>query len=893
MSSCDRQFDRHGQADREADSRESWPHQTRAHCEVTAAIEPGRAICVTSPTGGGKCLGRDTPVRMFDGSVRAVQDIKFGDLLLGPDSKARMVVGTGQGIGPLFRVTPSKGDSYIVNDAHILTLKMTGGSRRSTGMEDGSLIDISIQEYIAATKSFRHCAKGVRVGVDYAAERIPIDPYFFGLWLGDGTSRSVEITTADAVIAQVVEQFAADNQLRVAKRQQSGNASSTIGVRGVRGNCHSNVVSKALRVLGVWNNKHIPQCYKVNSRAVRLRVLAGLIDADGHLHHNFFELTLKNYKLAADATEIARSLGLAAYIRQVHKTCTNNGVSGRYWKVSISGDVARIPTKLTRKQAQLRTQKKDVLVTGIHVEPIGEGEYFGFELAGADRRFLLGDFTVTHNTRMQTDLIWWAREQDRRVMLLTNRRMLLEQTERVLGQAGINFGVRAAGHASDDFSKVQLSSVQTEIARSNNENWKRFEADLVIVDEAHQQATGKSQELIESYLDSGASVVGYTATPIDLAHLYDDLIVAGTTRELRECGALIPCDTWGPDEPSYELLKAIGAKSKTGEYTEAGVRKVIMTPTIFGRVFECFERLNPEHRPTILFAPDVPSSIWFAEQFAANGISAAHIDGENVSYGNLDEEGESVTVKTSPERRAEILAASREGKIKILCNRFVMREGIDAPWLSHGIFATVIGGLSSYLQAGGRLLRKHPGLDRVTIQDHGGNWHRHGSLNVDRQWNLSWGNRDYAEARETALCGKKEREPIRCAKCGMIRSQGDTCPKCQHRQSRQSRMVVQLDGCLHELRGDIYKPKKPPQEFSDTQKKWDAIFWRFHKSGRTFAQAFGFFRNQHHYEPPRTLGNMPLRENDWQRKIKSVPWAEIRRREEASARPAETQETLF
>ena len=58
----------------------------------------------------------------------------------------------------------------------------------------------------------------------------------------------------------------------------------------------------------------------------------------------------------------------------------------------------------------------------------------------------------------------------------------------------------------------------------------------------------------------------------------------------------------------------------------------------------------------------------------------------------------------------------------VLCNRFVC-AGIDAPWLAHGIFATIFTSLQSYLQSGGRLLRSFPGIDAVTIR-HGGNWWR-------------------------------------------------------------------------------------------------------------------------------------------------------------------------
>lgn len=85
----------------------------------------------------------------------------------------------------------------------------------------------------------------------------------------------------------------------------------------------------------------------------------------------------------------------------------------RYWRTNISGNIGMIPTRVARKQVRsLRPEKradgrglpgiedrssKDPLCFGWDAEPIGDGPYCGFTLDG-DGRFLLGDFTVTHNT---------------------------------------------------------------------------------------------------------------------------------------------------------------------------------------------------------------------------------------------------------------------------------------------------------------------------------------------------------------------------------------------------------------------------------------------------------------------------------------------------------------
>jgi methionine aminopeptidase len=73
---------------------------------------------------GGKCLGRDTPVLMFDGSVKAVQDVRVGDRVMGDDGTARRVLATTAGRARMFRVGSAHSAPFTCNGAHILSLKL-------------------------------------------------------------------------------------------------------------------------------------------------------------------------------------------------------------------------------------------------------------------------------------------------------------------------------------------------------------------------------------------------------------------------------------------------------------------------------------------------------------------------------------------------------------------------------------------------------------------------------------------------------------------------------------------------------------------------------------------------------------------------------------------------
>lgn len=488
-------------------------------------------------------------------------------------------------------------------------------------------------------------------------------------------------------------------------------------------------------------------------------------------------------------------------------------------------------------------------------------------LAGV-RRLCLTTPTGGGKSWVACRLIEWALQQGWYAVLYTNRRLLIEQLAGVLTRHGIEFGVRAAGHDDNRTLPVQVSSLPTEHARVLTSGRWAIHGEgtsrrvLAIVDEAHLNKSDTAQRILDAHHGRGDAYVGLTATPIDLGHLYDELVVAGTPSELRACRALVPAHHYGPDEPD---MKGFKANVKTGEFSEQDVRKAIMTKCVFGRVWEWYGVLNPERRPTILFGPGVPESIWFAERFAERGVRAAHIDGNGIWL-------DGAYRRCGTEERQAVLEMVRRGEVQVLCNRFVAREGLDLPEVSHLILATVMGSLQTYLQSAGRGLRFCLGKERLTIQDHGGHWHRHGSVNADRRWSLTLSDHVINGLRLERLREKREPEPIHCQKCGLIRASGPTCPHCGHQTDRRSRMVIQMDGTLREHSGDIYKPRRV-QMRDNTLDRWKSMYFRARKSKTrmTFRQAEGLFFRENFYYPPRDLPLMPRNELDFFRPVADVP----------------------
>ena len=384
------------------------------------------------PCGRGKCLGKDTPVLMYDGSIKPVQDIIVGDLLMGDDSTPRKVFTLARGREMMYKVECKKGDGYIVNESHILSLKYATKMNKNT--PKNSVLDISVLDYLDLPHYYHGRGGplyGYRVPIIFQDRDIEIDPYLFGYWLGDGSSKGTGITTQESsVIKYLVDCFKTKHKTLYFKYtgfQYDYRINSTDPNTSNK----SNIFMNFLRDYNIINNKHIPHHYKCNSRIKQLELLAGIIDSDGHYHDNCYEITQKSEKLLDDIIYISKSLGFGAFKRTVKKTCTQTGVSGIYYSVNICGEgLDEIPVKCPRKKGKPRKLLRDCLKYRISINSIGIDNYYGFEIDG-NRRFVLGDYTVTHNTVMALKIV---AELKKKTLILVHKEFLMNQWIERIGE---------------------------------------------------------------------------------------------------------------------------------------------------------------------------------------------------------------------------------------------------------------------------------------------------------------------------------------------------------------------------------------------------------------------------------------------------------------------------
>jgi len=372
--------------------------------QLMYAMLIGEHVFLQGDAGTGKCHAKGTEIIMADGSLKKVEEIKVGDEIMGDDSTPRKVLSLASGKEEMFKITPNKGEPFIVNKSHNLSLK---ASFTSSIAKKGDVITVPLFAYIHASENKkRSLAQSVyklhREKVSFPRKTIKLNPYYLGLWLGDGTSRESTITTADKEVKEFLHQYAYLLKLQVTERKEKGTKAYRVSITSGKtgGNQEKNSsLKRILKEEGLLQNKHIPFNYKCNCEHNRLKLLAGLIDSDGYYDkkNNGFEFANKNRQLCEDVLFLCRSLGFGAYLKERTTTCL--GKSFKSYRIYISGDVKRIPCLIERKKAGNRKQKKDVLVTGFSVKKLRKGEYYGFNLDG-NKLYLTKDFIVHHNSML-------------------------------------------------------------------------------------------------------------------------------------------------------------------------------------------------------------------------------------------------------------------------------------------------------------------------------------------------------------------------------------------------------------------------------------------------------------------------------------------------------------
>ena len=495
-------------------------------------------------TGLGKCHKIDTEILMFSGKIKLVQDIVVGDLLMGDDSTPRKVLSLARGKDIMYDIIPTKGEKYTVNQEHILCLRVSSNPNISKSninkswqvrwfenfsfkcrrfkindklgaiefmktIKQQKIVEIAVKDYVKLPKSIKHILKGYKIAIDFDEKPLNFDPYIIGLWLGDGTSTCSQITNQDSIILHYLK-----SQLPKFSCYLQFDNGYIYNINGDgSGKYNSNNFLNELKIQNLIGDKHIPDIYKYNSRENRLKLLAGLLDSDGSLVDDkcTFDFSQKSEKLIDDTIYLARSLGFACYKSKQVKGCwyKNAYKQNYYYRICISGNTSEIPTLCPRKRANQTRQIKNVLNTGIKVKQLDIDDYYGFEIDG-NHRYVLGDFTVTHNTFMTINVISKLKIK---TIVIVNKISLMHQWHSELKRfiPGIEVGFIQGQKNIDVEDKHVVIAMLQSLARVDYPDSLFNDIGLTVIDEIQNTPSRGFSKVLGKL--SSQYTIGLSATP--------------------------------------------------------------------------------------------------------------------------------------------------------------------------------------------------------------------------------------------------------------------------------------------------------------------------------------------------------------------------------------------
>lgn len=509
-------------------------HQRDVTNEALKYLNKKGSVIISAFPGFGKCLSKNTPIIMYDGNVKKVQDIKVGDTLMGDDSTARNVLSVCKGREQMYKIIPFKGEEFGCNESHILSLKNIYHKKGEWNWDLGryivnrydslsnsfkiflfrtisevenyvknisdseEIIEITVKKYLELSYESRKYLKLYKVGVEFSEKKICIDPYFVGVVI----NVNIEINNGNIDI-KTDTNHNKDVRLYLSK------------IFKVEEGCNNNYVIECMEKYDlIKNNKRIPEEFKYNSRKNRMRLLAGIVDITGKifdndkyiikLYGNRNDINDKKNSLVLDIIYLIQSLGFIIESKYQENNIYKIIFYGKY--------IVDIPIVNYSKKINKTFSDGTEMLSDFKVVPIyDDNKYYGFMIDG-NHRFLLGDFTVTHNT---CSGIYLSSKISMKTLIIVHRVVLAIQWKKSIEKFSPESTVQIlkAKDKMEDCDFYIMNAVN--IPKRDMEDYK--DIGCLIVDECHlimAEGLSKSMQKI-----TPRYVIGLSATP----YRYDNL----------------------------------------------------------------------------------------------------------------------------------------------------------------------------------------------------------------------------------------------------------------------------------------------------------------------------------------------------------------------------------
>ena len=374
----------------------------------------------------GKCFGKGTKLRLYNGKIKKVEDINDGDLLMGDDSTPRTVKMITWGKGQLYKIStwedydfkyyPNLIKNFVINGEHILVLRCIGYRKiiKHTKKKWWRVEWIQGLKIHSRTFRWNHIFKDIidyekTEGLFQKKEYVEIlenqaEKYIYNFFnkLPNLAGNIIEIKLKDFLKQskkwqKCWQMYRVPINFKEKKTQYKPYRAGQI----------------ACLMLQTNNRNYIiPDDYIYNTYSNRLKFLAGILDGRGKLTENNSEIAIvldltMGYPNFYYDFRYSSHYRMIKTIKFMFESCGFHTSEILPYFLEIKGKNMKHIFRYSEKYLY----KRDILDCGICPEldfrglnfsiakSEENGEYYGFETDG-NHKFVLADFTVTHNSSL-------------------------------------------------------------------------------------------------------------------------------------------------------------------------------------------------------------------------------------------------------------------------------------------------------------------------------------------------------------------------------------------------------------------------------------------------------------------------------------------------------------
>lgn len=390
---------------------------TNANKGTAKSSEKGAGL---SPVGFilDEALHEDSLLYYPDGEF-PIKDVKVGDLIYGKNGKLTEVLEKiNPGVVDLFELTLSDGRKIKASENHLWTVYNVYLKR---------WVELTTSEifnryyFLKYDKRYDKYSKSsiysipLNEPIQYEKKELLIDPYWLGLYLGDGFTGSTNVCSEDSEILEYCKQYAKTISMECSESSISSCDNPNFKVANIvtkigRRKHNKNKLKELIKLYNIYTEKRIPKDYLYSNTEDRIQLLRGIMDTDGSVSKGGaieFSTSISNF--ADDFEFLCRSLGMSV-IRTTKKTSYKDKLGKKInckiaHRFSIKTNIN--PFKLSRKSIffenlMLKNKKKSFTtnrerVSIVNIEKSEKAQAYCIKVKNEDSLFITDNFIVTHN----------------------------------------------------------------------------------------------------------------------------------------------------------------------------------------------------------------------------------------------------------------------------------------------------------------------------------------------------------------------------------------------------------------------------------------------------------------------------------------------------------------